>query len=675
MSKCKISIILIAAFSLVAGCKETQIKQSDFTPFKRPITLSTTTGEVEKRPWEYEISPHKEVMKEEEKKKKIPDEFTYPEERKKPEPALKKPEYIGDKIDISFNFDNAEMKDVIHVILGEILKVNYILDRRVGGTINLHATGQVYKEELISILNTLLYVYDFAIIKDGDIYRVLPRAESRQETNIVIFGDKIPHPEKDIIIQIVPLQYESAKNLSGTIRPFMTGIGNIVTHGDSNYLILVEHASNMAKLLTLIKTFDTPFFAGKAVRIYDFKYADPRNMAKDLTTIVQSLGGKVGNEGEFNFIPFTESNKMIVVSRIPELLAKLDLWIQNIDVPPSELEEDIKVYVYKVQHQKADTIAPVLTQLYSEKMSAQPKPFGKKQLEAMKIIADPKTNSIIIKALPSDYKSMKAIIEAIDATPQQVFIEALIIEVGLNSSLDYGTEWLWDMGQTQLFGFGDMKRTAETPTMIFEKGNFEILLDILATKSDVRILSAPHLLVKDEQSANIQVGSEVPILSSSGQQAGTTVTFEQVQYRDTGIILTVTPHIAENDFISLDIKQEVSDAETTTTGVSDSPTFSTRNAETSLVIKSGHTVSLGGIIQQKDEKSVSKIPLLGDIPYLGNLFKSTSIKNTRTELLMLITPYVANNAEEADTLTDAFQKKLKEIEPLLTQRNMEVDKY
>jgi len=308
-------------------------------------------------------------------------------------------------------------------------------------------------------------------------------------------------------------------------------------------------------------------------------------------------------------------------------------------------------------------------------MYIKPKPLGKKQLEAMKIVADAKTNTIVVKALPTDYRGIKAIIEAIDATPQQVFIEVLILEVDLKSTLDYGTEWSLKMRNTNLFGFGDLTRTADTPAISFTKGNFEILMDILATNSNTKILSAPHILVRDEQPANIQVGSEVPILTSSGATQGTDVVFEQVQYRDTGIILTVTPHIGENDFVTLEIKQEVSNAETTTTGVSTSPTFSTRKAGTSLVIKSGHTVSLGGIIEQKNEKSISKIPLLGDIPFLGNLFKSTSIANKRTELIMLITPYVANDAEEADSLTNAFQKKLKEIEPLITQRTNEVEKY
>ncbi|MFO0794404.1 MAG: type II secretion system secretin GspD [Candidatus Brocadiaceae bacterium] len=665
------------------GCKETQVKkdQMAFSPFKKPVTLSTTTEGVEQKSWEHEISTRKEVI--DEKKEKIPDEIVYSAEYKKPEPSFLKQEYAGDKIDIAFNFDNAEIKDVLEVTLGQILNLNYILDSRVGGKISLHATGQVYKEELFTMLNTVLNVYNFAIVKDGDIYRVLSKPDARQEANLIIVGDKIPPWSKDIVIQIVPIQYENPKNLNATLRPFLTNIGNIVTHGDSQFIILIESASNMEKLLTLIKTFDVPFLAGKAIRFYEFKNVDARNVAKDLATLAQSLGGKVGPDGEFNFVPFSDTNKMLVITRTPELLPKVDLWIKNIDVLPVLLDEVPNVYVYKVQHQKAETIVPVLTQIYSEKMTAPPKVVGKEQVEAMKIVADPKTNAIVIKALKNDYKCLKAIIETIDATPPQVFIEVLIIEVGLNSGLDYGTGLRWADGvttgssTTKNIGISALPVNPANllgPNLHINKGNFEVLLDILATNTDTRVLSAPHILVRDEQPASIQVGSQVPVLSSSGQSTGTTAIFEQVQYRDTGIILTVTPHIAENDFITLDIKQEVSDVFSTQTGEIKSPTFSTRKAETSLVIKSAHTISLGGIIEQKDEKNVRKVPLLGDIPYLGNLFKTTSITNKRTELVMLITPYIASTAEDADILTDAFQKKLKQIEPLLTQKTDEIEK-
>jgi len=669
----KYLLVCFVVFTLfLSGCKEIQLKQTDYMPFGKPVSLSTTTGKISEKSWEYEFQQEEQVASEEEKKrKKVPDEIVYPREHKKPEPQLYKPSYTGEKIDITFNFDDAELKEVLHVILGEILNLNYILDKRVGGKINLHATGEVYKDELLSMINTLLYIYNFALVKEGSIYNVIPKAEARRETDIVIYGDKIPKWSKDIVIQIVPLEYENANHLSSTIKKFMTSIGNVITHREAPYLILIDTASTIEKLLTIIKLFDVPFFAGKAMKFYEFKYVDARNISKDLGNLAKSLGAKVGGDGEFNFVPFSDTNKLLVVTTMPELLPQIDLWIKNIDVPPAELEEKMRVYIYKVQHQKAETIVPIITQMYSEQMQAQPEKLGMESVESMKVMSEPETNSIIVKAYPSDYNGIKSIIEAIDATPQQVFIEVLILEVDLKDTLDYGTDWKWSRNNLELFGLGDLSRVSGRPSANFTntiaKGSFEILMDILATNSDARILSAPHLLVRDEQPASIQVGDEVPILSSSGQESGTTVTFEQVQYRDTGIILTVTPRIAENGFITLDVNQEVSNAQETTTGVSDSPTFSTRQAETSLLIKSGHTISVGGIIEQKNEKSISKIPLLGDIPYLGNLFKLTSISNSRTELIMLITPYIANNAEDADSLTNAFEKKLHKIELLLNQ--------
>ena len=175
-------------------------------------------------------------------------------------------------------------------------------------------------------------------------------------------------------------------------------------------------------------------------------------MAKDLTTFAQSLGGKTGAEGGFNFVPFTDTNRMLVVTRIPELLPKIDLWLKNIDVPPTASDDELKIYVYKMQHQKAETLVPVLTQIYTEKMAAIPKVPGKEQAESMKIVADPKTNALVVKALPVDYRNIKSIIEAIDATPQQVFIEVLIVEVSLDDTLNYGAEWQWNMGNLKLGG-------------------------------------------------------------------------------------------------------------------------------------------------------------------------------------------------------------------------------
>jgi type II secretory pathway component GspD/PulD (secretin) len=183
---------------------------------------------------------------------------------------------------------------------------------------------------------------------------------------------------------------------------------------------------------------------------------------------------------------------------------------------------------------------------------------------------------------------------------------------------------------------------------------------LIASETEVEVLSAPHLLVRDEQTATIQVGASEPIRSGTVTGTGGNVT-DQIQYRDTGTILTVTPRIGENQMVTLDIKQEVSDAVATTESSIDSPTFTTRITETSLVIKSGHAIYLGGIIDIKNELTIKKVPLLGDIPVIGNIFRSTDKTKEKTELMILITPYIINTISEADMMTKEFEKKLKAV--------------
>lgn len=181
---------------------------------------------------------------------------------------------------------------------------------------------------------------------------------------------------------------------------------------------------------------------------------------------------------------------------------------------------------------------------------------------------------------------------------------------------------------------------------------------MIASEGETEIISTPHLLVRDEQTASIQVGSSEPVLSGTVQSTATTTS--SVEYRDIGKILTVTPRIGENNMITLDITQEISEI-TDTSGVAGTPAFTIRKAETSLVVMSGHAIYLGGIIDIKEELTSKKIPLLGDIPYIGNLFRSTDSSKSRTELMILLTPYIINNNDDADRLTQEFRNKLEHV--------------
>jgi type II secretion system protein D len=365
----------------------------------------------------------------------------------------------------------------------------------------------------------------------------------------------------------------------------------------------------------------------------------------------------------------------LVSTAIPELLESVDSWIANIDIHLGENKP--KMYIYKMQHEQAETTVPILTELFKEKITPPDKGI-KTGTEPMKIIADKNTNSVIVKALPVDYQAIKAIIETLDATPQQVLIEAIIAEVTLSDAMAHGIEYFFrnkgrDSEGASISLTPSGINTGPSPliadgigfgTRVFSfNRDLDVIISLVAAESELEVLSSPHLLVRDEQTASIQVGSSQPILTSQQQTTQVTGTLvNQVQYRDIGTILTVTPRIGENGMITLDIKQEVSSiAPPEDSSIVESPAFTQRVTETSLVIKSGHAIYLGGIIDIKNEVIIKKVPLLGDIPFLGNIFKSTSKTKSKTELMVLITPHVINTTAEADVLTKEFKEKLKQI--------------
>ncbi|MEE9190956.1 MAG: type II secretion system secretin GspD, partial [Candidatus Neomarinimicrobiota bacterium] len=510
---------------------------------------------------------------------------------------------------------------------------------------------------------------------DKNVFQVLPIQEARSESRVVNIGDTTKTQGRDVITQIVPLKHVAPQTIIPTLRGLLSKAGFVIAPNDTHAIIISEKVTNMDRLLKIIRTFDVPFFAGKALKFYEVKHVDATSLSKDLDLVAQTLGARTkGPKLEIAFIPFKETNKILVASNTPEIFSSVDAWIANIDVHPEE--KRLRLYIYKMQHEQAETTVPILTELFKEKITPPVKP-GEAVEEPMKIIADKNTNSIIIKALPFDYRSIKAIIETLDATPQQVLIEAIIAEVTLSDALAHGVEYFFrhkgrdDEGASISLlpaPGGTSLTTGIEPltgigTRVFSLNrDIDAIISLVAAETELEVLSSPHLLVRDEQTASIQVGASEPILTSSSQTVATSNTIlEQVQYRDTGTILTITPRIGQNGMVTLDIRQEISDAIETTSSQIDSPTFTQRITETSLVIKSGHAIYLGGIIDIKNEIIIKKVPLLGDIPVLGNIFKSTNKTKEKTELMVLITPYIINTTAEADMLTKEFKQKLKQI--------------
>ena len=289
--------------------------------------------------------------------------------------------------------------------------------------------------------------------------------------------------------------------------------------------------------------------------------------------------------------------------------------------------------------------------------------------DGVRIIADEKNNALVILATPREYRSVLAALEKLDIRPLQVLIEATIAEVKLNDELRYGLQWFFKSGSSQYtLSSGDSSDISATfPGFSYLLGlsDIRVVLDALDSVTDFKVISSPQLMVLDNETATLQVGDQVPVVTraSTGTTTDST-TINEVQFRDTGVILEVTPRVNSGGLVQLDISQEASEVVETKIGGSDNPTIQQRKITSSIAVQSGQTVALGGLIKDKRNNTSSGIPLLSRIPILGALFGSTAETSERNELLILITPRVISNQREARVVTDELRKRVRALIPL-----------
>jgi general secretion pathway protein D len=287
-----------------------------------------------------------------------------------------------------------------------------------------------------------------------------------------------------------------------------------------------------------------------------------------------------------------------------------------------------------------------------------------------KLAVDEAKNALVIMATPEDYKRLLRVIESLDVLPNQVLIEATIAEVSLNDKLQFGVRWFFQSGGssaafTNKFSAAEFINTALSGVFpgfgyMLKSANANVILRALNDLTNVNIISSPSLTVLDNRRAILQVGDQVPILTQSVQSTISpgAPTVNSVTYRDTGVILAITPHINESGRVMLDIEQEVSNVSDIQTSGIDSPTIKQRRVKTSVVMNDSESLTLGGLIQDTRSRGATQVPVLGDIPLLGMAFKDKSDSIGKTELLIMITPRVIRSVSEAQEATDEFKRKL-----------------
>lgn len=610
--------------------------------------------------------------------------------------------------DVTLNFQDAPIAEVVQSILGDILDANYTIDAGVEGVVSMRTTRPVTKDALVPILDNLLRMNGAAVLKSHGLYEVLP------------IGDGLPvalspttrlSADRGYQVLIVPLEYIGARQMAKILEPVKSAKSVVQADEYRNLLVLAGTHSELFNLRETISIFDVDQLAGMSVGIFRMQNVEAPAMLTELEKIFgDSADGPLA--GMVRFTAIERLNALMVITPQEKYLADVETWITRLD--QAENPQGVNMYVHYVQNGKAEKIAELLTNMFEEKRRSSPPPaapaaapssaddedtspgsrentrVSSVQTGSVTIMAYPETNALLISSTPTDYLEVSKAIEKLDVLPMQVLIEASIVEVTLGDQLQYGLQWFFTGSLDKYSTVGGLNIPANGSVSgdnalqgalsdpvnftyaLFDANGTRAVLNAIAGDSRLDVLSAPSLMVLDNHSAVIRVGDQVPIRTTETTNTssavvnpngvvGSNITSE-IQYRDTGVTLEVTPRVNAGGMVMLDITQRVDDVDETTTSNIDSPTILQREITTSVAVQSGETIVLGGLIREGEEESENGIPLLKDIPGLGYLFKNRSVNKSKTELVVMITPSAVANREDARRVTDEYKAKLKGVD-------------
>ncbi|MFZ5765960.1 MAG: type II secretion system secretin GspD [Thermodesulfobacteriota bacterium] len=615
---------------------------------------------------------------------------------------------------IMLNFDNADIYEVIQIIAAT-LNINYIIDPQVKGVVNIHSGSKIPKDQLPAVFRKILHINGLDIRSEGD-YEYIYVAK-RAGAQIVNSPDSIAKLSDSprFITQVISLSHVASAEAFKIVEPYLSAQGSVYDLTDQNTLLVSDFESKVVDVLRLLAKIDVSALASLHIKLVRVDNAPVFDLRDELTEIFIALKINRKDYEGISVVPLERINSLMLISNDPEQLENGVTWIRELDVEPSQDRDNI--YIYNVRNSVASELSELINELLTEKepqssetvartskdplssslpdrddpaaarakattqQSARKKTTaegGKAPLSSLRFVGTPVVfanddrNIILIRALPADYSRIVKLLERLDNLPRQVLVEVLIAEIELQNELELGVEWFvssqkWSLG-TQFSAVGMTGENAFPSgfSYAFSYGDVEGFLQALATKSDFAILSSPQVLVLNNEKATVNVGKQVPIVTTVTENITTTSQVDKtVQYQDTGVILEVTPQINYNGIILLEVSQTVSKAQENTTSDISSPEISKRELTTKLAVKNGQTILMGGMIDKNTSTIKSGVPLLMDIPLLGNIFKYQKDTTRKTELLIIITPFVIESEDVLDQYVRAFEERMARLRPHL----------
>ena len=598
---------------------------------------------------------------------------------------------------VVLNFVNADIPSVIKAV-GELTGKNFIIDPRVKGTVIITSAKPVPRNQVYPILLSALRMQGFAAIESRGAVKIVPEAEAKQNYSVTR-GKQVNESGDRIITQVYPLQHESAAQLMPVLRPLIGPNNAIAVLPSSNTLVITDYADNVRRLNAIIEAVDQP--SANDTALIRLNHVSAVDVAQSLGRLMSDGAAAAGQPGgaRLTIVPDVRSNSLLVRSDNPSRIQTLRGLVAGLDVAGAEGGNIHVVYLRNAEAAKlAETLRGILSgeapatlastaslgmgTAPSANPATTPSSVSGVARGSM-ILADPATNSLVISAPDVTYNALRAVIDKLDARRAQVFVEALVVEITAEKAAEFGIQWqdLRNLnssgtnfiGGTNLGGRGTGSNIIDAAANLTTLGqglnigvvsgtinipgfgvvtNLGALARALESDANANILSTPNLLTMDNEEAKIVVGQNVPFITGQYAQTGSTTTaspFQTIERRDVGLTLKVRPQVSEGGSVKLQIYQEISSLRPTTTAADIITDM--RSIDSTVLVDDGRIIVIGGLIQDTMQDGVDRVPLLGDIPLFGHLFRSEKRKRVKTNLMVFLRPHVLRDNNSSDVLT------------------------
>jgi len=584
---------------------------------------------------------------------------------------------------VSIDFNNVDI-NVFIKFMSELTGTNFVVDQRVKGKVTIISPSKISLNEAYKVFESVLEVHGFTTVQSGEVVKVIPAPDARSKNIETKLREESSAPEDRIVTQLIPLKYANPVDIKRLFTPMVSKSSVILAYAPTNILIITDVYSNIKRLLKILKEIDITGI-GQQISVIPIEYAEATRLVNLLTTVFKPsrTKGKAATQKTITMVADERTNIIVMLAsevdslRIKRLIAMIDK-----ETPRGKGS----IHVYYCKHATAEELAKVLQDLPSQQTGTKaPKSKAPSVVAGkVRISADKATNSLIIMADKEDYNVLLGVIQKLDIPRSMVYIESLIMEVDMSTSFNIGIDWS-AFGQTTINGKdavvgGGFRSGFVKPSELLQGGltvgliseplkiagfdvsNISAIINAVKTDDDFRILSTPQILTTDNEEARITVGENRPFQTRSTTDVSGG-TFESFEYRDVGKILKITPHVTEGRLVRMQIDLEVTaiDQKATLTTSSTLPVTLKRTITTTVIVKDQQTVVIGGLIDDSTTESENKVPVLGDIPILGWLFRKRAEETIKTNLYVFLTPRVIKNPGEA---TGIFQQKKDHIDTI-----------